>query len=290
MQKECVICGDTFEAVRETRMYCDRCRKHPDVARRRVNRAITINKLNAGDYYKVFDRTCNYCGKNFKTSYLGRDFCSKHCEERFKIENTVCQYCGKPLYPEIESTGNALHPECKEPAYRAWAERKGWIRNCENCGVEYYAKSDSQRFCCKDCAQEYRKNHPQEYVSTRKEPEKQYRCAVCKKIFTTTINSFFENNPNQTTCSDRCKEICDKAYQKWLCGQKEKEKKSLEDEAKRKRQEDIENNGLCSICGTNYADCDLMKSKFKMKPKGAVYKNSKIVECPQFTEMKKGKK
>ena len=291
MQKECVICGDTFEAVRETRMYCDKCRNHPDIARRKMRRAIKMNKINAGDYYKVFDKTCGYCGNGFKTSYAERDFCSKHCEERFKIENNKCQYCGKPLYPEIESIGATVHPECKEPAYRAWAEKKGWVRNCENCGKEYYAKSDGQRFCCRECSQQYKKDHPHEYMrASSKGTGKQYRCIVCKKIFMTETNVFFENNPNRTTCSDRCRNICERAYQKWLCEQKDKEQKSEKLEAKRKRQEEIERNGLCSICGTNYADCDLMKSKFQMKPEGAVYKNSKIVECPQFSELRKGKK
>ena len=280
MQKECVICGDTFEAKRESRQYCDKCQKNTSKARKMMSKAIVQNKLNAGDYDRVKNKVCSYCGKEFKTIYGSRSFCSKHCELRYKIENNMCQYCGKPLYPEIETTAGTVHAACKEPAYRAWAIRNGRVRNCEECGKEYYAKTEQQRFCCRECSKIYQKKHREEYVRKRIEPEKQYRCAVCKKIFVAKVNYLFENNPSRTTCSERCREICEKAHQKRL------EQRRLEEEkqAAAKRQAEIEHNGLCSLCRTNNADCDWIRSKFRIKPKGAKYKNSKIVECPQFTE------
>ena len=53
MQKECVICGDTFEAKRESRQYCDKSQKNTSKARKMMSKAIVQNKLNAGDYDRV---------------------------------------------------------------------------------------------------------------------------------------------------------------------------------------------------------------------------------------------
>ena len=61
MQKECVICGDTFEAKRANRQYCDKCQKNTSKARRKMNQAIIQSKMNAGDYDRVKDRVCS-CG------------------------------------------------------------------------------------------------------------------------------------------------------------------------------------------------------------------------------------
>lgn len=280
MQKECVICGDMFEAIRNTRQYCDKCQKNSSKARKKMAYAIIVNKKHAGDYEKVKDKTCEYCGKEFKT-IRQQKFCCDTCEKRYKIETNTCQYCGKLLYPEVEYLGGAVHPACKEPAYREWALRKGWVRNCKHCGKEYYAKNDGQSFCCRECSREYQKSHPQEYIRTmlKAETEKQYRCYVCKKIFNAKINSVFENSERMTVCSDECKKIAERKYCEYLIKKKIEEAKAAEEE----RKKEIEQNGLCASCHTKYSDCEWMCSKFKIKPEGAKYKNSKVIECPKYT-------
>lgn len=152
MQKECTICGEIFEAKREIRQYCDNCQKNSSKAKTRLNKAVIRSKYRLGEYDKIKDKACSYCNRNFKTTNSYRDFCNNECETNYKVKNNLCQYCKKPLYPEIITTASTLHPECKELAYKEWAIRKGWQRNCKQCGKEFFAKTKNQIFCSKECS------------------------------------------------------------------------------------------------------------------------------------------
>lgn len=63
MTKECEICGAIFQTDRISRKYCEECGKNPTRARQRIARAVRVNKRNAGDWEKVYDCICKYCGK-----------------------------------------------------------------------------------------------------------------------------------------------------------------------------------------------------------------------------------
>lgn len=287
MTKECIICGDEFEAIKETRQYCDKCQKNSKKAKENMKRAIVNSKRRMGEYDIPKNRTCSYCGKEF-LSVKKRDFCCKECERNYRIENNMCQWCKEPLFPEIKTTGATTHPRCKEAAYEAWARQKGWYRNCKHCGKEFLAKSHNQIFCSQQCSRDYK-------AAERVKPT-EYRCCICKKEFTISKNHFFDENPKRATCSSNCEKEYQRRYNLWKEKQqkefektKEKIQKQYEEKMALKKQEEIERCGLCSFCATSYKDCERMTSNFRIKPKGAVYKNSKIVECPKFTEGKSKK-
>lgn len=151
MQKECIICGAIFESKRKDRQYCDDCQKNSGKAKAKLNNAIMRSKYRLGEFNKVKDKVCSYCNKSFKTTDGYRDFCNSECERNYKIKNNLCQYCKKPLYPEIVTIASTVHPECKEAAYKDWAIRKGWQRNCKQCGNEFLAKTKNQVYCSQEC-------------------------------------------------------------------------------------------------------------------------------------------
>lgn len=284
MTKECIICGDEFEAVRETRQYCDKCQKNSKKAQQNIDKAIINSKRHMGEFDIPKARTCSYCGKEF-LSVRKRDFCCKECERNYRIENNTCQWCKKPLFPEVKAMGPTTHPGCKEAAYEAWARRKGWYRNCKHCGKEYLAKSHSQTFCSQQCSIDYK-------AAERVKPT-EYHCCICKKDFIIPRNNYYDTYPKRALCSDECRAEYQRRYNLWKKKQQEESKalaekiKQQETEQKEKKfKEEVEKYGLCNFCNTLYKDCDWISSSFRIKPKGAIYKNSKIIECPKFTKEK----
>jgi len=281
ISKECIICGTSFEAKTSIRKYCDQCQKNPKKAREYMEAAIGRSKYYTGERYALKTKRCFYCDKEFVTT-TERKYCSDICERRYKIENNTCIYCGELLYPEIQTIGKTMHPACKEAYYKA----KGRYRKCENCNKEYYAKHESQRFCCYECSKPVLKKNTVAQIC--------YTCCICKQMFTIPRNRRFDKYPEQAICSN----VCETRY-------KEAEAKRIEalnlslrnqqikkmDQAKRERekkqeekfQKEVEQCGLCGFCKTSYKDCDLMQSEFRVKPKGAKYNgNGKIVICPKF--------
>ena len=55
---------------------------------------------------------------------------------------------------------------------------------------------------------------------------------------------------------------------------------------KKKEQEYINKNGLCSICKTSYVDCERMQSNFRCYPKGSSCKGNLVIKCPKFTKQR----
>lgn len=273
MEKECIICGDIFEAIRSTRKYCDRCQKNSKKAQSRMNSAIVASKFRMGEYDVPVSKICPYCGKEFLTA-RGRKYCSDSCERNYRMETNTCQFCGELLFPEVKTIGKTVHPRCKEAAYEAWARRKGWYRNCKHCGKEFLAKHANQMFCSQDCSRDFRREESTKLT--------EYTCCICKRVFSVPKNYYFESNPRRITCSDECKKEYSRRYNLWVDKKKKEHEEAQKLAEEKKFQEEVEKCGLCGFCKTSYKDCDLMKTNFRIKPKGARYKDSKIVECPLF--------
>ena len=85
MTKECVICGDEFEAIRKVRQYCDKCQKNTAKARYREERAIQDSKYRMGELpsQQIKEMVCKYCGQTYHT-YAGRSYCSDRCREAYR--------------------------------------------------------------------------------------------------------------------------------------------------------------------------------------------------------------
>ena len=294
MQKECVICGSSFEAKHSTRQYCDKCQKNSGKARQYMERAVNISKRNAGEFEpKIAKKVCNQCGKEFHT-YSGRNSCSDECALRYRIENAQCKVCGVKLYPlgiECRSGSGFCSDVCKEKNRWEVARYKGNIYPCENCGKEFIHKHNGSWYCSKECSEAHRTARLKAQIPPPKLKNITDICVIC--------NSVFERHPNaiQYTCGKEC----GKAYQKLKIQKKQEEsKKALKTENKISRNElvvkalsnkltdsEIRNLHLCVQCRTSQAVCVMFQSKFRYHPEGvkikAVNGTNIVLTCPQYS-------
>lgn len=279
-EKECEICGKWFQPNRSNQKYCEDCRQYSSRKRDRMNRNIehSIRMRGTGQAPVKYDCKCAECGKEFVSWNHPRDFCSNQCASQYRIEHTRCAQCGKLMIDTNDQRDVLGHKwfcsdECKHAHRWQVAKSKGMVKTCPQCHKEFIGNN---KYCSEDCYRAYIKEHG---VQHKPIPTIRVNCAICGKSFNCRIN--------QTAlpiCSKACK---DRYFQsnKEFREQYIAEQQAAE-EAKRKqaREKYIEENGLCSICKTHYKDCERMSSNFRIKPKGAMYKNSKIVSCPKFTE------
>jgi len=86
MYKRCVICGNYFPAMVDTRKYCsDKCA---------ANKKYYVKK-------KQLEKECNHCGSIYYTCRSNQRFCSDICKNKFHdtrtAQNKVCLRCKKPF-------------------------------------------------------------------------------------------------------------------------------------------------------------------------------------------------
>lgn len=230
---------------------CPECRKKNDYAAAKKNGRL---------------KKCLVCGKEFidKTPYMTRKYCSRHCS----------------------AEGQKLEREKKDKELQKI--RETGISTCMECGKTYRINKNAffhfDHFCSIECRRKY---YEKNVNGTMRQ------CPVCGKDFFWSLN---EPAPvyNMPVCSEKCAqavlaEEVEKARIEKEKAAEESAKKKREKSARKKgrKAEDldpawVEKNGLCGICRTPYADCTRMQTNFRIKPKGAVYHDSKIVKCPLF--------
>jgi len=310
-EKECEACGAFFIPYRSNGKYCPSCSSHSDRVKQKVERQIrkNIKKYGYGTAPKEIKNICKECGKIFISYVHPKDFCSKECGSTYRIKHTFCGYCHKPM-TETENIYDVngktwfCCEECSEKNKWDNARKLGEVKICPNCGKEFIKKST---YCSKECYIDHM--HKKKRESSRRKAAGLKLCPVCGKEFA----------GEGVTCSNECKKkklasepcvirkcivcgktfkcpvsrldesfnICSDICQKKLSIVMEKEKQQKQEEQmrleKKKRQEYINKNGLCSICKTSYVDCERMQSGFRCYPKGSSCKGNLVIKCPKFT-------
>lgn len=279
-EKEYEICGKWFQPNRSNQKYCEDCRQYSSRKRARMTRNIehSIHMNGTGQPPSNYECKCSQCGKEFISWIHPKDFCTQRCASQYRIEHTKCAQCGKPM-TETEDQRDVLghmwfcSDKCKQEHRWQVAKSKGRVKTCPYCKKEFIG---ANTYCSEICYRKYIKEHG---VPHKPIPTVETYCRVCGKAFRCKINQ-----TSLPICSDKCKQSYIQADRKFR--ERYKAEQKIAEDAQRQKNHDkyIEENGLCSVCKTHYKDCERMSSNFRIKPKGAIYKNSKIVTCPKFTE------
>lgn len=279
-EKECEICGKWFQPNRSNQKYCEDCRQYSSRKRERMNRNIehSIRMRGTGQAPNKYECTCRQCGKDFISWTYPRDFCTQKCASQYRIEHTKCAQCGKLMTETNDQRDTLGHvwfcsDICKRKHRWQVAKSKGLVKTCPQCGKEFIGNN---KYCSEGCYRAYVKEHG---VQHRPIPTIKLKCSICGKEFDCKINQ-----TARPLCSEECEDKFIQSDRKFREQFREEQRKEEERERKAAHDKYIEENGLCSICKTHYKECERMSSNFRIKPEGAIYKNSKIVSCPKFTE------
>ena len=296
MEKECKICGKFFETDNKRKLCCDDCSSHYSSRRYEYEKGVekSIKRMHEP---KVLEGDCEECGKHFRTIekllFAIEDkkqkhiFCSDKCMKKYAHDHATCDECGCSL-ADKEYHYYAYHNFCSEEC-RASYERKaaikaGMLQTCLYCGKEFIRREG--KFCSRNCylaaVKEGWQNTPVpvEYV-TRKE-----RCPVCGKVHEVTYCAGTNlQKVNASPCSPECRaKYSDqmKVARKHLSSVSKSASKQTPPAVKNERKP---NESLCATCRVCYANCERMKSNFRILPEGAHYNNKGIlVECPKYKE------
>ena len=279
--RKCVACGEEFTPVNSQQKYCKECRENKRTVEY-YERAVALNKRNAGDYdkAKVITCQCRVCGKKFLSIGARQSYCSSACLQAHIAETAKCPICGVRLMDKgITSGKGCCSDECREELRRQHAIAAGKYIACENCGKMFISKNYRNVFCCKRCFDEHRRKEKarreqlmQKYQDTHLRQFR--RCPVCDKNF--------EIGPFQKTkkfCSVQCyrkanrqaaaaKKITKKASSRGACGKE----------------------SLCIGCKTSQKMCERFTSGFQYYPTGAVVQvdagKQIVVTCPKYRASK----
>ena len=290
MQKECKICGALFYSDNLRRIYCNDCSSHTTSRQREYKRAYRESYRRMYEP-SVIECKCYECGKEFKTIskllfsvWDGAEripFCSKRCKDKYKQDHAVCACCGKtmsgnPRYNPDNTHDQYCSAECEEKARYENALKNGWVRTCKNCGKEFVRKDGL--FCSQGCYKEaVKKGWRPEKKEASSTVQVSRSCVVCgKEVFQTIakedlLHETFKRK--HYTCSDRCRRVLEAAGK----ARKAKEEETSGSSCKERSVP------LCTDCKVSYSKCDLMKTNFRVKPKGAKYNGQgQIIECPLY--------
>lgn len=283
LTKICEICGDSYEGI-AIQKYCPECKKNPDKAKKQYANAQRILKQHMGVYDEIKTLVCKNCNNEFTSYYGTTKFCSKNCKREYRIKTATCTQCGVNLMSlgikRYSASGNVhfCSDKCKEIWRKETRLRKyGPIikRTCPYCKQEFEDKNTT--FCSYACYNKARQAGWKPDIET----ETDVICGICHKTYMTSLKHPKEYCPDCTEKINKIRREKDKiAIAKEAAIQKEK--------AAKKREADIEKNGLCFYCQTSYTQCEKMKSNFIYYPKGAKLLQGKVVECPAYTNRKKG--
>lgn len=138
---------------------------------------------------------CLNCNKEYTSRKKNSKFCSLECKHSYSRFDYNCDYCEKPMiiyrnkYEKLlsgQKKGIYCSKECCDKAHTTKE-----INVCLNCGKEYLigkAFADIQKFCSRECFDEYRKNNSKKH---------EVICKQCGKPFITSRD-------NQMFCSKEC--------------------------------------------------------------------------------------
>lgn len=295
---ECPICGGLFEQTYGQQKYCPECRDHSARKKARMDRIVAVSVAKYGngrkdEYPRPRTKICPQCGKEFQT-FEGRKYCSPECENEHFVDLTHCKECGKSMRETDDRRPRSpwfCSEECRNKWRWAYAKAHGSLHTCERCGKEFI-RSGPARFCSNACYAEARK----EETKKREEenPTPTYTCKGCGKTFRSQVPKTFCNREcyvkarregwKQVSVQKTRNPENEMTWQEAARRRQEKKRKAKE----AKRQQYIQENGLCGICRTPYPDCIRMTSQFRYMPEGAKSPDGKkITECPCFTDTKK---
>lgn len=258
-EKECAACGAFFQPNTANQIYCPDCGRQGARIARRINHQIEHSKYLDRLYNPViYDHICEQCGQPFKSTSENIKYCSSKCRIQARKDALTCDYCGKRLYDVLPSIPDAelnkRHHYCSNACQTKHQKQldiqKYGIRTCLQCGKTY--SSSNEKFCCRNCMQTYKQTH--KTVPMR--PVKQKPPISYSEQTQKALQAFKEKQAHQIPAEQRKQQMQD-AY--------------------------VRKNGLCSICKTPYPDCERMQSNFRIIPKGAHYKDNKIMICPKYT-------
>lgn len=279
MEKECKACGKFFDTDNKKRLYCDDCREHGYRTRVEYDRSVAASKAYAQFWTpKVWERTCAECGKVFRTTDGSRHLCSQKCMTAHKIKKMECTVCHKNILEAYTARGEEV-PEsmihtwlhfCSDECRNVYEDWKHPEKVCKNCGNPF--RSPNKYFCSADCSIAYRRAHPAQPKKRMERQQPRYVSGVCLNCGKSFRKIQLHPDDGTYLSVHFCGTECRNSYLK-----KQKDKKE-----RQAKEAYIERNGLCSICRTSYKDCPRMQSNFRVKPKGAMYRDGKIMKCPLY--------
>lgn len=143
--RSCEYCNDTFKAYRyQKNRFCSKAC---------VDESQSKNSL--------IKRNCDTCDSVYETRDVKSRFCSLACSHFLKAKaiTTLCNHCGETFLAEY--LPNRKHRIfCSNACRLDSAKKKGLnrTRNCDYCGVAYFAqhnspalKNDTQGYCSRKC-------------------------------------------------------------------------------------------------------------------------------------------
>ena len=190
VQKDCVICGTTFETNLRSKT-CSKTCSH-ELKKRRNRR-------------KQVPKNCEVCGDVF-TSIRSAKTCSPVCSEKRKIEMNrqglyrknneprPCKTCGKIFQPF-----NSKHLFCGRYCYESIERKPVRTVECARCGTIFQTTRGVQKYCTRTCMLEERtERERQKQRKLRGSAEHQtIKCSMC--------NTHFEQkHSRQVYCSPEC--------------------------------------------------------------------------------------
>lgn len=156
---------------------------------------------------KIYEKTCEWCGKSFETKQKNTQCCSPSCAQRlvyFKrtgqnaaLIDRVCVVCGKTFKVSKSHRGKENYDRitCSDEClskYRGMIHKPKTPKICAVCGKEFYPKghhSNDTKTCSPECA--YKLRYPNaEYITTK--------CELCGKEITALKSA------KRRFCSQEC--------------------------------------------------------------------------------------
>lgn len=165
-------------------------------------------------------KICPNCGTEFEPRTGHQKYCSTKCRGAKYWVTHHEQF----LQWRAANRDKIRQYNCK---YRAKNKKPVEKKICAICGSEFEKRRGNQKYCSKECAAEYHRQHQREYQAANREKIAQYQreyyhrklaakrvrttyektCPICGKDFTTT-------NSNQIYCSVDCYYLNAKQRQK----------------------------------------------------------------------------
>ncbi len=241
--KECRICGDSFQAKTERRQLCDKCQKNSAKVQAKFDQAIYESKMRLGELpsQQYYTCQCDYCGKEFHSYGQSRKFCSNECSQEHNIHTAVCPVCKAKLFPLgiiVKRGSKCCSEKCAEQLRFDNARYKGKVAVCKACAKEFIQKKYWDEYCsrqcetsnqieiarqqgtlalCKTCGKEFIRTASYKltcsvacetaYIKTLPPKTVEGRCEICGKTFQRHVNA------TKYTCSKECSGIRAKAKQ-----------------------------------------------------------------------------
>lgn len=168
---------------------------------------------------KIYKRSCLNCGKEFETDKKGNKFCSSECKDKYYNVEVECTYCGKKF--TVTRTkylaylrGSFKNLYCSNKCVGFAKKNKSTTKRCLNCHDNFTSKHREQKFCSKECKDNYR--------NKKSEIKRINICPKCGKLY-------ISKNKKSVFCSRTCANedkqkritvkccVCGKEFEKLEC-------------------------------------------------------------------------